>query len=142
MAKRKKEPSEECKRICRRLKEERKKRALTREEVEGVASVSYLGKVERGEANPSLDWLIQHCKGIGIDLSELLEEKEEGDHRAARRRAEAEFSEEIMVRFVEDSSDEQRDYVERAKELFHELAILAVEMMELGREKQKEEERS
>lgn len=59
----------------KKIQELRKERKLTQEDLADVVGVdrSYMGFVERGERNPTLDKLIKIAKALRITLSELFQ---------------------------------------------------------------------
>ncbi len=58
----------------KRVQQLRKQRGLTQEDLADLVNVdrSYMGFVERGERNPTLDKIIKIAKSLGITLSELF----------------------------------------------------------------------
>jgi transcriptional regulator with XRE-family HTH domain len=62
------------KRLGKRIKELRKEREMTQEDLAFKVAVdrSYMGFVERGEKNPTLDKLIKISQSLKISLSELF----------------------------------------------------------------------
>lgn len=58
----------------KRIQELRKQKGLTQEDLADLIKVdrSYMGFVERGERNPTLDKIIKIAKSLGITLSELF----------------------------------------------------------------------
>ncbi len=65
-----------CRRFGKRVKELRRRSRLSQEDFADQAGVdsSYLGKVERGERNPSLGVVARIAKAFGMTLAELLAE--------------------------------------------------------------------
>ncbi len=63
-----------CRRFGKRVKELRRRSRLSQEDFADQAGVdsSYLGKVERGERNPSLGVVARIAKAFGMTLAELL----------------------------------------------------------------------
>lgn len=61
-------------RLAHRLRAERLARGLSQEEMAHLAGVhrTYMGSVERGERNVSIDNIEQFAKALGLDISELL----------------------------------------------------------------------
>ena len=59
----------------KRIQELRKQKRLTQEDLADLISVdrSYMGFVERGERNPTLDKLIKIAKAFKVTLSELFQ---------------------------------------------------------------------
>lgn len=59
----------------KRVQELRKQRELTQEDLADLVGVdrSYMGFVERGERNPTLDKLIKIAQALKITLSELFQ---------------------------------------------------------------------
>ncbi|KKR81281.1 MAG: Transcriptional regulator Cro/CI family [Candidatus Daviesbacteria bacterium GW2011_GWA1_41_61] len=59
----------------KRVQELRKQKGLTQEDLADLVSVdrSYMGFVERGERNPTLDKLVKIAKALKITLSELFQ---------------------------------------------------------------------
>lgn len=62
------------KRLGNRIKELRKEKNMTQEDLAFKVSVdrSYMGFVERGEKNPTLDKLIKIAQSLSVSLSELF----------------------------------------------------------------------
>lgn len=62
------------KRFGKRIKQLRKERKLTQEDLADLIEVdrSYMGFVERGERNPTLDKIAKITKALKITLSELF----------------------------------------------------------------------
>lgn len=62
------------KRLGNRIKQLRKERNMTQEDLAFKVNVdrSYMGFVERGEKNPTLDKLIKIAHSLGVTLSELF----------------------------------------------------------------------
>jgi transcriptional regulator with XRE-family HTH domain len=60
--------------LGQRIKEERLKRQLTQEKMaENLdVSASYLGQIERGERNPTLDTLVMIANNFGVTVDYLL----------------------------------------------------------------------
>ncbi|MCC7527088.1 MAG: helix-turn-helix transcriptional regulator [Candidatus Melainabacteria bacterium] len=63
-----------CRRFGKRVKELRLRSRLSQEDFADQAGVdsSYLGKVERGERNPSLGVVARIAKALDMTLAELL----------------------------------------------------------------------
>lgn len=63
------------KKFGKRIQELRKQKKLTQEDLADAISVdrSYMGFVERGERNPTLDKVIKIGKALNITLSELFQ---------------------------------------------------------------------
>lgn len=61
-------------RVGRNIREKRKVKGLTQEELAEKADINpkFLGKVERAETNVSLLTLLKICDGLGISLCELF----------------------------------------------------------------------
>ena len=57
-----------------KIQELRKSKKLTQEDLADLISVdrSYMGFVERGERNPTLDKIIKIAKALGTSLSDLF----------------------------------------------------------------------
>jgi len=60
----------------KRIQELRKKKGFTQEDLADLIDVdrSYMGFVERGERNPTLDKLIKIAQALKITLSKLFED--------------------------------------------------------------------
>jgi transcriptional regulator with XRE-family HTH domain len=60
--------------LGRRIRHLRNRRGITQEELGDKADVNYkyLGAIERGERNPSIDNLAKIAKALGIQLHELF----------------------------------------------------------------------
>jgi len=60
-----------------RIREERTKYRLTQEQLAEIAEVneSYIGQVERGEKNPSLETVVSLAKSLGVTVDYLLQEE-------------------------------------------------------------------
>lgn len=69
-----KEPSDSRLLFARRLKEERKKRGWTQEKLGEEADLSwnYIGQVERGGRNISIDNMDRLAKALKLPLADLL----------------------------------------------------------------------
>lgn len=65
------------KHLGQRIREERTKYRLTQEQLAEVAEVnqSYVGQVERGEKNPSLETLVSIANSLGVTVDYLLQEE-------------------------------------------------------------------
>ena len=52
----------------------RRARGLSQEDVAGITEIDrgYVGRLERGEANPTLMMLVRLANAFGVSLSELL----------------------------------------------------------------------
>jgi len=63
--------------LGQRIREERTKYRLTQEQLAEVAEVneSYVGQVERGEKNPSLETLVSIANSLGVTVDYLLQEE-------------------------------------------------------------------
>jgi transcriptional regulator with XRE-family HTH domain len=61
--------------IVRLLAEERKRRGISKYQIEQRAGVSQqmVGYVERGSKNPSLETALRIAGGIGVDLGKIIE---------------------------------------------------------------------
>lgn len=72
--------------IGQRIKELRKRRGLSQEEVAEKADTSpnYLSRMERGTENPTLDMLIKLSDALAVDLWELFDYKHEMSPKALR----------------------------------------------------------
>ncbi|NPV89897.1 MAG: helix-turn-helix transcriptional regulator [Firmicutes bacterium] len=57
-----------------RIREERKRARLTQEQLAEMAGCneSYIGQIERGEKNPSLEVLVNIANALGVTLDYLL----------------------------------------------------------------------
>lgn len=62
-------------RFGKRIQELRRERELTQEDLADLVEVdrSYMGFIERGERNPTLDKIIKIAKAFKITLSELFD---------------------------------------------------------------------
>lgn len=60
-----------------RIREERMKLRLTQEQLAEAAEVneSYIGQVERGEKNPSLETVVSVANALGVTVDYLLQEE-------------------------------------------------------------------
>lgn len=72
-----------------RIRARREAKGLSQEELGECAELhrTYVGKLERGEVNPSLSNLVRLADGLDVDLGELTEgltAKRAGRRRAAR----------------------------------------------------------
>lgn len=65
------------KHLGQRIREERTKYRLTQEQLAEVAEVneSYVGQVERGEKNPSLETVVSIANSLGVTVDYLLQEE-------------------------------------------------------------------
>lgn len=65
------------KHLGQRIREERTKYRLTQEQLAEAAEVneSYVGQVERGEKNPSLETVVSIAKSLGVTVDYLLQEE-------------------------------------------------------------------
>lgn len=63
--------------LGRRIREERTKLRLTQEQLAEAAEVneSYIGQVERGEKNPSLETVVSIANSLGVTVDYLLQEE-------------------------------------------------------------------
>lgn len=63
--------------LGQRIREERTKYRLTQEQLAEVAEVneSYVGQVERGEKNPSLETVVSIANSLGVTVDYLLQEE-------------------------------------------------------------------
>lgn len=61
-------------RFGQRLRQERTDRGLSQEELADRAGIhrTYVGSVERGERNISIDSMERLARGLGLDICELL----------------------------------------------------------------------
>jgi len=61
--------------LGKRMRELRKKKGLTQEELGARAGISYkyLGSIERGLENPSFRHLSRIARALGVELSELFQ---------------------------------------------------------------------
>ena len=66
--------AELCDRVVRLLREERKRKGLSKYEVERRAGLSQqmIGYVERGLRKPSLETALRLADGLGLDLAEVI----------------------------------------------------------------------
>ncbi|OGQ54725.1 MAG: hypothetical protein A3J24_10595 [Deltaproteobacteria bacterium RIFCSPLOWO2_02_FULL_53_8] len=66
-----------------RIEKLRKSRGLTRESFAEKADIStnYLGRMERGTENPTLDMFLKIAKALKVEAWELLDFKHEANHR-------------------------------------------------------------
>lgn len=60
--------------LGKRIRTLRKSKALTQEELGEKAGLSYkfVGEIERGEVNPSLDSLVRIAKALGVKAGDLF----------------------------------------------------------------------
>lgn len=65
------------KNLGQRIREERIKHRLTQEQLAEAAEVneSYIGQVERGEKNPSLETVVSIANSLGVTVDYLLQEE-------------------------------------------------------------------
>lgn len=65
------------KHLGHRIREERTKYRLTQEQLAEIAEVneSYVGQVERGEKNPSLETVVSIARSLGVTVDYLLQEE-------------------------------------------------------------------
>lgn len=65
----------------------RAKAGLSQEEAAARAGMhrNYVGAIERGEINPSFRVLLKLVRGLGVPLSQLMEDYEEALERATER---------------------------------------------------------
>ena len=72
-------PSEATIRLGRRIRAIRTERELTQEQVAGLATLSakFLGEVERGVSNISIDRLGKVAEVLGVELRDLMENEHE-----------------------------------------------------------------
>lgn len=63
--------------LGKRIREERTKLRLTQEQLAEAAEVneSYIGQVERGEKNPSLETVVSIANSLGVTVDYLLQEE-------------------------------------------------------------------
>ncbi|KLU60236.1 anaerobic benzoate catabolism transcriptional regulator [Peptococcaceae bacterium CEB3] len=63
--------------LGQRIREERTRYRLTQEQLAEAAEVneSYVGQVERGEKNPSLETIVSIANSLGVTLDYLLQEE-------------------------------------------------------------------
>ena len=63
--------------LGQRIREERTKYRLTQEQLAEDAEVneSYIGQVERGEKNPSLETVVSIANALGVTVDYLLQEE-------------------------------------------------------------------
>jgi transcriptional regulator with XRE-family HTH domain len=63
--------------LGQRIREERTKLRLTQEQLAEAAEVneSYIGQVERGEKNPSLETVVSIANSLGVTVDYLLQEE-------------------------------------------------------------------
>lgn len=71
--------------FAKRIRTLRKLKNLTQEEIGARSGISYkyIGEIERGEVNPSLDVLCKIAQGFNTSLSDLLDfsESQRGLHK-------------------------------------------------------------
>lgn len=69
--------------LGKRIRTLRKLRGLTQEELGEKSGISYkfIGEIERGEVNPSLNSLIQIARALGIHVSEFFPHEKEIFHQ-------------------------------------------------------------
>jgi transcriptional regulator with XRE-family HTH domain len=67
-------------RLPRRLQELREAAGLSKYGLAGTSGISreYIGRVERGDANPALIVMAQMSYGIGLTLKQFVERLEDG----------------------------------------------------------------
>lgn len=84
-----------------RLKELRKRKKLSQEEVAEKADTSpnYLSRMERGTENPTLDMLIKISEALGVELWELFDFQHEVDSKKLR---------EMLKKFTNEIDDEEK----------------------------------
>ncbi|MDI6915972.1 MAG: helix-turn-helix transcriptional regulator [Desulfitobacteriaceae bacterium] len=65
------------KHLGQRIREERTKYRLTQEQLAEAAEIneSYIGQVERGEKNPSLETVVSIANSLGVTVDFLLQEE-------------------------------------------------------------------
>lgn len=65
------------KHLGQRIREERTKYRLTQEQLAEAAEIneSYIGQVERGEKNPSLETLVSIANSLGVTVDYLLQDE-------------------------------------------------------------------
>lgn len=65
------------KHLGQRIREERTKYRLTQEQLAEAADIneSYVGQVERGEKNPSLETVVSIANSLGVTVDYLLQEE-------------------------------------------------------------------
>lgn len=63
--------------LGQRIREERTKYRLTQEQLAEAADIneSYVGQVERGEKNPSLETVVSIANSLGVTVDYLLQEE-------------------------------------------------------------------
>ncbi len=61
--------------VGNRLKRARQKKRISQEKLAELAelNISYIGQVERGEKNPSIETVYRICKALDIDMAKLFE---------------------------------------------------------------------
>lgn len=69
--------------LGKRIRTLRKLKGLTQEALGEKSGISYefIGEIERGEVNPSLNSLVQIAKALGVHVSELFPHKKEMFHQ-------------------------------------------------------------
>lgn len=69
------------KNLGKRIREERTKLRFTQEQLAEIAEVneSYIGQVERGEKNPSLETVVSVANALGVTVDYLLQEEVQGE---------------------------------------------------------------
>lgn len=63
-----------CKTLGKRLREFRKQKGLSQEKLAEAADLNttFVGSIERGQANPTLDTLCKLANALGIEVLDLL----------------------------------------------------------------------
>lgn len=65
--------------IGERIKFYRKEKGISQEKLSELAELhpTYIGQLERGEKNPSVESIAKICKGLGIPITQFLEKIDE-----------------------------------------------------------------
>ena len=82
---------DERKLLGQRIKSLRRVRGYTQERLAEIIDINskYLGSVERGEENPTLDLFLRLAKGLQVDLYEIFQFEYEGEQpRRLRKKLE------------------------------------------------------
>lgn len=84
-----------------RIKELRKRKALSQEEIAEKAETSpnYVSRMERGTENPTLDMLIKLSEALEVDLWELFDFKHQESSKALR---------EMLKKFANEIDDQEK----------------------------------
>jgi len=67
--------------LGQRLRTSRQEKSISQEELAAIAGLhrTYIGMIERGEKNVTITSLITVCKALGIDVSDVLKNIENGE---------------------------------------------------------------